>query len=450
VAADTITAGTPRTPGAGSLAAELQSLVDQHHVPGASAGILVDGDTHTASVGVTNVEHPLPVTDTTLFQVGSITKTFVSAGILVLAEEGKLALEDPIGKHLPDLADRTGLDTDGITVEHLLSHRSGFDGDHLLVSQDARIDALRDARRLFEPGAGVSYNNAAFSLAGEVIAAVSGVPFDEFTTQRLLKPLGIRGYFTADTAITHRVASPHFVLGEEQRVIRKGGWQPGWELARVDWPAGGLISSVEGLLRWARFQLGDGDGVLSRESLERMQSPVVELDRWIGIGLDWFRIGRVLDHGGSTSGYLSLLVLVPDAGIAVASLTNATNGGIVNETIRRWALQTVAGIVERDSEPDPALAIDVARCEGRFLAPFAQLTIEPGDAPSTFRVVSAERDDVSGWKPPVPPPVTFAFVDDTHAVSIDAPGPQMRIRLGFERDRLEWLTWSARRAVRNS
>src|SRR3954469_18046515 len=93
-----------------SLEALLREQVDIHQVPGVAAGLLVAGETHTASVGVTNVEHPLPVTDTTLFQVASITKTFVSAGIMLLLEEGRLSLDDPVAKHLPDLRDATGLD----------------------------------------------------------------------------------------------------------------------------------------------------------------------------------------------------------------------------------------------------------------------------------------------------------------------------------------------------
>src|SRR5687768_6412494 len=139
------------------------------------------------------------MTDTTLFQVASITKTFTSTAILLLAEEGKLSLDDPVGKHLPTLRDETGLDTDAITIEHLLSHQAGFDGDHLFVGRVPEgLDQLATARRLFEPGTGVSYNNAAFSIAGEVITAASGTPFESFVKERLLEPLEIHGYFTAD------------------------------------------------------------------------------------------------------------------------------------------------------------------------------------------------------------------------------------------------------------
>jgi CubicO group peptidase (beta-lactamase class C family) len=408
---------------------------------------------------VTNVEHPLPVTDTTLFQVASITKTFVSSAVLLLAEEGRLSLDDPVAVHLPDLAARTGLDTDAITVEHLLSHQAGFDGDHLFVGRvPDSLDQLADARRLFPPGTGVSYNNAAFSIAGEVIASVAGTSFEAFITERLLRPLGIIGFFTADDAITHRVAAPHHVSRGTHTVLRGTGWQPGWELVAVDRAAGGLITSVAGLLRWARFQLDgladDGSMLLSDASLRRMHERAATLDRWTDIGLDWFIAhsegGTAIDHGGLTVGYCSILVLVPEKGVAVVCLTHATNGAAVNQGVRRWGLQRFAGIVERDAEPDPSIAVDTSRFEGRYLYPFAQLTVTAGTEPGTLVVTASRRDDVEGWKPPPDPPITLAFVDDRHAVSTDAPGPQRRTQFGFDADgRAAWMTWGSRRAVRN-
>lgn len=441
-------------PVAESLQAVLRDEAQRHGVPGIAAGMLLGGETHTACVGVTNVEHPLPITDTTLFQVGSIAKTFTSAGVLLLAEDGALSLDDPVGKHLPSLRDETGLDTDAIIVEHLLSHQAGFDGDHLFVGRVPEgLDQLVTARRLFEPGTGVSYNNAAFSIVGEVIAAVSGQWFESFIRERFLDPLGIVGFFTADEAITHRVAAPHLVIDSDVAVIRGGGWQRGWELARIDRAAGGLVTSVDGLLRWARFHLDGGD-ILSRESLDRMHRRAVSLDRWVDIGLDWFITrsdgGTAIDHGGLTVGYCSVLVLAPEKGVAVACLTHATNGAVVNQAVRRWALAEHAGIVERDPEPDPTIEVNTARFTGRFLYPFAQLTIAAGEQPNTLLVTSTRRDDVDGWKPPPDPPLTLAFVDERHVITLDAPGPQRWSQFGFDDDgRAAWLTWGSRRAVRN-
>ena len=320
----------------GELSAVLSEQAGLHGVPGAAAGVLVGGEVATASVGVTNVEHPLPVTDTTLFQVGSITKTFVSTAILLLAEEGKLALDDPVGKHLTDAAGadraRHRCDHDRAPPQPPVRLRRRPSAPS--VASPTASTQLADARRLFEPGTGVSYNNAAFSIAGEVIAAVSGTSFETFINERVLRPLDIKGWFTADEVITHRVAAPHFVIGDSVGVVRGTGWQPGWELGPIDRAAGGLITSVVGLLAWARFQLdgtvADGSTLLSLASRERAHTPVVHLDRWTGIGLDWFVItsegGTTIDHGGLTLGYCSSLVLAPKADVAVVCLTHATNG----------------------------------------------------------------------------------------------------------------------------
>lgn len=110
----------------------LEDAVARHGVPGAAAGVLVGDEAITAAAGTTNVEHPLPVDDATLFQVGSITKTFTSAAVLLLVEQALVGLDDPVRRPLPDLAERTGLDADRITVEHLLSHQAGVDGDRYL------------------------------------------------------------------------------------------------------------------------------------------------------------------------------------------------------------------------------------------------------------------------------------------------------------------------------
>ncbi len=158
---------------------ELQDVVDavarELGLPGVAVGVLCGDERAIACAGVTNVEHPLDIDASTLFQVGSITKTFTTAAMMLLVERGDVALEDPVGRHLPWLEEETGLAASEITLEHLLSHQAGFDGDHLMVHRESRSFAsLTDARRLFAPGTGCSYNNAAFCLAGAVIEAVSG------------------------------------------------------------------------------------------------------------------------------------------------------------------------------------------------------------------------------------------------------------------------------------
>jgi len=436
----------------------VRSAAEERGVPGVAAGVLApDGSVVFASHGVTSVEHPLPVDEHTLFQVASITKTFTSAAVLLLCESGDVSLDDPVARHLPSLADETGLDTDAITVEHLLSHQAGFDGDHLFVSRVAdSLAPLRSARRLFDPGAGFSYNNAGFSIAGELVAAVSGRPFPAFVRERLLEPLGMAtACFTADEAITHRVAAPHVVLDGSAFVLRGAGWQRSWELGPIDLAAGGLIASTSHLLAWARFQLdglaADGTVLLSPASLARMHEPVVHAHDRLSIGLDWFVTsspgGTTIDHGGLTVGYCSDLTIAPAARAAVVSLCHATVGGSVNQQVRRWALERYAGITEADPSPDDALDVgDLERYAGAYLNPFALLRVAVGDDGRSLRVTPARREDVpDGWRPPPDPPVTLRFFAPDHAVSIDSAGVQRIVRFAPDGS---WLLWGFRRSPR--
>lgn len=443
------------------LTVALAEAAGAHHVPGATAGVLVGDDCFTASFGIRSADDPAPVRPDALFQVGSISKTFTGAAVMLLVQEGKVALDDPVARHLPDLGPATGLDFDTITVEHVLSHQAGFDGDHLFVQREWNdLTTLATARRLFEPGTGFSYNNAGFSVAGAVIEAASGQSFEHFVRERLLLPLDMPAAgFTADGAITHPVATPHWVFGERAHPIRGGGWQPRWELGPVDRPAGGLIASVEHLMTWCRFQQTgtaiDDTPILSAETLARLHTPVVTADALDAIGLDWHV--RALDgvtsigHGGVTAGYVSDLVVVPERNFAFVGLTNATNGASVNDAVRRWALHRFAGIDERDPEPDPSIEVDIDELTGEYLFSFAKLVVSAGAEPGTIVITPSARDDLdaAAWQPPLDPPYTLGFFAPDHAISTDPPGVPRISRFGLGADgTAEWLQWSGRRAPR--
>jgi CubicO group peptidase (beta-lactamase class C family) len=443
------------------LTVALAEAAAAHHVPGATAGILVGEDCFTASYGVRSSDDPVPVRPDALFQVGSISKTFTAAAVMLLVQDGKVALDDPVARHLPRLGPATRLDFDTITVEQSLSHQAGFDGDHLFVQREGDdLSVLASARRLFEPGTGYSYSNAGFSVAGAVIEAASGQPFETFVRERLLLPLGmLSASFTADAAITHPVTTPHWVFGDRAHPIRGAGWQPRWELGPVDRPAAGLIASVEHLVTWCRFQQTgtaiDDSPILHADSLARLHTPVVTADALDAVGLDWHV--RALDgvtsigHGGVTAGYVSDLVVVPERDFAFVGLTNATNGAAVNDTVRRWALQRFAGIDERDPQPDPTVAVDVDALTGTYLFSFARLTVTAGAEPATIVITASARDDLDdrAWQPPLDPPHALGFFTSDQAISTHPPGPPKLARFGPVREgRAPWLQWSGRRALR--
>jgi len=360
----------------------------RYHVPGVALGVIDRGAEHVAGFGLTSVEHPLPVDGETLFQIASITKTLVGTAVMRLVERGQLELDQPVRRYLPGLRLRDAPSTDRLTLTHLLTHTGGFQGDLRDGAHGVRCGPGDDAlERLVEmiahlpqhagPGELWAYNNAGFSLAGRVIEVVTGRTFEGAMRELVLEPLGMRrSFFSADEAITHRVAIGHTVTDGRAEVVRR------WALPRVLNPAGGLICPASDLLRYARFQLGDGrlaDGerLLSAASMTLMRTPRVAGALHNGcpasfadeVGLSWFSRatarGRLLVHGGMTSLALRL-TLVPDRGFAVFVLTNADLGAQLHAEVTKQALRDGAGIDGLDATPLPAPPDDLAPYDGTY------------------------------------------------------------------------------------
>jgi CubicO group peptidase (beta-lactamase class C family) len=319
-----------------SLSERIQDAMVRHHIPGVAVGLLHGEREYTAGFGVTNVLHPLPVDADTLFQIGSITKTFTATLAMQLVERGTLALDVPVRTYLPDLRLADEGVAAGVTMRHLLTHTAGWEGDFFEDTGDgddalARMVArMADLPQVVPLGEVHAYNNAGFFLAGRVIEMLVGTPFETAMYDMLLKPLGLQcSFFFAKEVITDRVAAGHQVRDGGPHVLRE------WALQRAGSPVGGLITTVDDILRYARFQMGDGaaaDGtrLLKPASLAAMQEPQVRVtdNRWCGLawGLGDGTGVRTVSHGGGSNGQISLLLMVPTRQFAIVVLTNADKG----------------------------------------------------------------------------------------------------------------------------
>lgn len=445
----------------GSALEELAAdLTDTFGVPGVAVGIARGDDVAVFGAGVTSIEDPLPVTPATRFQVGSITKTLTSAAIMVLVQQGRVALDDPVSEHLRGQVPGDAERFDAATLADLLAHRLGIDGDHLLTHGSAGgLDSLRDATTLFPPGEGYSYSNAGYSLAGVVIEAASGVSYERFVGTGLLAPVGMdASAFTADEVITHRVAAPHATIGDSTFVLRGFGWQPGWEHTPADRPAAGLISSVEDIVQWGRYHCRrDRRGPLEPASFEVLHDPVITIDAAHRGALDWFVRDingvRTSSHGGVTVGYVSELLVVPEERVTLAVLTNCANGdGLINE-IRREALEGLLGVKDRPPAPDPTARVD-ERFVGTYLHSFGQLDFAPGPDPATVQLVESPRaDGAELWQPPSEGAVIADLLGPADGAEGDAlvrdpVGTPRYIRWGTDGDGRPWVQWRGRRAIR--
>ena len=391
---------------------ELEHVLREHcerlAVPGASAGVLVGGRLLSASYGVTDVEHPIPVDADTLFLIGSTTKTLTATALMTLVQDDRLSLDDRVVEHLPELVLQDEQAREAVTVGQLLDHTSGWRGD---VDQDTGWgdDALQRAvaegvaamPQVVPVGEGASYSNTAVIGAGRLLEVATGQRYDEVVRERVLEPLGMTDtwFFPWDVA-TRALATGH--------VVRDGVPAPthGWPIGRGMAPAGGAVSSVRDQLAYARFHVDGtcpGEPPLADELRLLMQQPRVTLPAALsGIGVSWLlrdRDGlRLVTHGGNCSNlYLSSFALAPDEGFAVTVLANSRGGAALGGAVTEWAVQHHLGlppVPARDPLPlAPELAaeyvgrydagqwdLDVTADGGRLFVQL-QLTDIPADTP---------------------------------------------------------------------
>jgi CubicO group peptidase (beta-lactamase class C family) len=400
-------------------------------VPGVAVGVLHEGKEHTASFGVANVDHPSPVSAETLFQIGSITKTVTATVVMRLVEAGALDLDTPIRAYLPDLTLADESVAQRVTLRHLLTHTAGWEGDFALTLNTGRGDdalarfiaRLPEAEQLTPLGELWSYNNAGFYLAGRVIEAVTGKLYEAAAKELALAPLGMaHAFFFPEEVMLHSFAVGHNVVGERAEVARP------WPIPRNANAAGGITTSVGDLLRYARFHMGDGtaaDGarILSRASLDLMQTPTVPASDGRRVGLAWFiqEIDgvHVIGHGGGTIGQISTLQFAPSRGFALTILTNANRGGDLILEVTRWALKHYLGIAEPERVYQARTAEQLAEYTGRFVSTFTivELSVRDGQLILAEQHSDKVRELFENPPPPEPPsPVAFYAADQIIAL----------------------------------
>ncbi len=354
-------------------------------VPGASVGVLQDGEIRTGGFGVTNANHPLEVTDDTLHQIGSITKTFTGTLAMRLVEDGKLDLDATVRTYLPEfrVADE---DASGrATIRHLMTHTGGWAGD-LFEDTGAGDDALpkyiakmADLRQLAPIGTVWSYNNAGFAVLGRIVEVVTEKRYSEVLRELVLDPLGLNAtHLDIDPVVTGRFTVGHRVTPDGARVI------PSWVLPGYVRPMGAIVCSVKDLLEYARFHLGDGvtaDGerLLTSESLAQMHAPHAPVWGKAHWGLTWSvdetSPVRRISHGGGTVGQVSLLTLVPERGFAVAVLSNADRGSVLTRDVTERALKEYFDVQVEKPMPIESTEADLAPYVGVYGRPFADIEL---------------------------------------------------------------------------
>jgi len=305
-------------------------VLEETGVPSASLAVVEHGKlVYTHAYGsarrATDAAPAVPATPDMRYSIGSISKQFTAAAILLLQEEGKLSLDDPVGKYIPGL---TG--GDKVTIRQILSHTSGYQDywpeDYVMTpmlqpeSAQQILDTWAKKPLDFEPGTKWQYSNTNFVIAGRIVETISGAPLMDLLVNRIFRPLGMKSVWNSDeTKLTSVDATAYYrhALGP-LRVAPKEG--RGWMFA-----AGELAMTAHDLGLWDESLIAQT--VLKPESYKQMFTEVKLKDgkgTHYGLGVEVVDRGghRSIEHSGEVSGFVSDNQVLVDDGVAVAVLTN--------------------------------------------------------------------------------------------------------------------------------
>jgi CubicO group peptidase (beta-lactamase class C family) len=297
----------------------IQSFVDSKRFMGAvlvarGNKILLD-----KGYGFADLEWDVPDSPTTKFRLGSITKQFTAASILLLEERGKLSVNDPVKKYMPDAPAAW----DKITILNLLTHTSGIPNftsfpnyaslEPFPITPKKLVAEFRDKPLDFQPGEKWSYSNSGYVLLGYLIETISGETYAKFVQDNIFTPLGMKdsGYDSNSAIIPHRAMG--YMLGPD------GLSNTGYINMTVPFSAGGLYSTTEDLLRWEQGLFGGK--LLSPASLREMTTPYKN-DYAFGLLVHTVKGHKVIDHGGGIEGFNTMLAYYPADKLTVVVLGN--------------------------------------------------------------------------------------------------------------------------------
>jgi CubicO group peptidase (beta-lactamase class C family) len=383
-------------------------VMEQRGVPSASIAVVKGGKlVYTHAYGLAHIKPDVAATPEMRYSIGSVSKQFTAAAILLLQEQGKLSLEDAVGKYVPGLTRG-----DEVTIRQILSHTSGYQDywpeDYLMTpmmkpeTAQQILDTWAKKPLDFEPGTKWQYSNTNYVIAGLIVEKVSGQKLMEFLGEHIFHPLGMKSVWNSDEAKLTSTDATSYVraaLGPLRPAPKEGR---GWMFA-----AGELAMTAHDLALWDESLIAQS--VLKPESYKEMFTEVKLKDgkgTEYGLGVEVReRDGhRSIEHSGEVTGFVSDNEVLVDDGVAVAVLTNHMAGGA--GTIAQLVATAVAGTGKQSDGEKQALGIYRGLQEGkidrRLLAPnlndyFSEQTVDdfrsslgPLGEPLTFNQIREE------------------------------------------------------------
>jgi CubicO group peptidase (beta-lactamase class C family) len=328
-------------------------------IPGLSAAIVHDQEAlWSGGFGVADLESGRPATADTLYSICSISKLFTSIAVLQLRDAGKLSLADPVEKHLAWFRMKPAPEGRAATIEGILTHSSGLPresdfpywmGRFDFPTREKIVERIASQEALYPSERYLQYSNLGIALAGEIVSAVSGEPYDAYVRRAILDPLGMSSTY------------PEIPLAEKGKRLatgysarRRDGTRaalPPFQVRGIA-PAAGFASSASDLARFAAWQFrtlaGKDEKVLDPRTLREMQRPhwvEPDFEQFWGLGYATEKDGETIyvGHGGSCPGFRSMFSTVPAAKLAVVVLTNASgvNSGRFTTNVHKIVAPTL-------------------------------------------------------------------------------------------------------------
>jgi CubicO group peptidase (beta-lactamase class C family) len=398
----------------------------RYKVPGVAIGVSSKGREFTTGFGMTNIRNPQPVTADTLFQTGSISKTFTGTMLMQLAEKGKVNLDAPVRKYIRDFKLHDKKVERAVTVRDLLTHMGGWVGDYFndfgngddalekMVKDIAELPQIHLHRTLW------SYNNTGFNIAARIIEIVTKKTYEQAAQEMLFDPLDLSMsfFYPNDILLTHRVAVGHQKVDDKVQIALP------WAIGRAGNGVGGVISTVKDLLTYARFQMSDGSkGLISGKSLRAMRAPQVSAGGRGDMGITWFirsiRNITLYSHGGATNGQQAYLFFIPDRDFALAVLTNSDDGNMITSNIVSWALEVYFNTSIYTPTPIKTTPAERKKYTGRY-----QIGTECCDLKVEGDYLMYHHIPLGGFPTPDAPPgpamepMRFAFYDKDKVIGM--------------------------------
>ena len=358
-------------------------------VPGAAVVIVKEGEViFQEGFGVRDIENKLPVTENTLFGIGSSTKAFTAALLLTLVEEGKLSLDQPVQEYLPAFTLDDRIAASMITARDLLAHRAGlprYDATFMfneVLTRDHVMENLRHMKPVQDLRSAFLYTNYGYMLAAVLYEELAGISWEEGMGRDIFSPLNMSG---SNLTLEELLSDPDF---------SKGYYLDDGQPAEVPYlpmdalaPAGSINAGVADMAKWLKFNIGALDDAssqpISAMGLQAMRTPVVPTAARIGphishqgYGLGWlvesYRGYYHVHHGGVTPGYSALVSFLPEEDLGIAVLCNHS-GSSLPQVVSYTAMDRLLGLEPVDWNKQ---TLEMAKAQEDFLSTYTMLDKE--------------------------------------------------------------------------